>query len=166
MELRLNVRASMVVKAIIRPLRKYELPRLCELCKDHAAYENSSYPNAQQSAVLEKHIFREPRTLTCWVVEVGGEIVGYATFMRQFSTWDADFYLYLDCLYLMPAYRGQGIGKQLLMEINGYAMSVGCQEIQWQTPLDNTQAIKFYQREGAVAKRKVRFFLNAGKKER
>ena len=80
--------------------------------------------------------------------------------MKQWSTWNASQYVCMDCLYLTESRRGNGFGKLLLEEVKRYAVHENCKEIQWQTPGSNVEAIKFYQREGAVIKTKVRCFLD------
>ena len=78
--------------------------------------------------------------------------------MKQFSTWDASFYVYMDCLYLEEAIRGLGVGKEFMKKIREYAIDNGCKEIQWQTPYFNKQALNFYNKLGAQSKTKERFF--------
>jgi GNAT superfamily N-acetyltransferase len=93
------------------------------------------------------------------VVEKENTLIGYATFMKQFSTWDADFYIYLDCLYLKETSRGKGLGKIIMEMIKEYSKVENCTHIQWQTPNFNKKAIQFYLKIGATAKTKERFFL-------
>ncbi|MEM0940668.1 MAG: GNAT family N-acetyltransferase [Bacteroidota bacterium] len=144
----------------IRPVRRNELERLIQLCKEHAEYEKSEYSPLHKKEALEEHIFGETQAIECLVVESEQKLVGYASFMKQFSTWEAKFYVYMDCLYLDANHRNQGIGKHLLDEIRNFALREDCTEIQWQTPIFNEKAIKFYEREGAYSKSKARFFLN------
>lgn len=42
--------------------------------------------------------------------------------------------------------------------------SMGCEGIQWQTPIFNTRAMKFYERHGATANDKRRFYLAVPKR--
>ena len=93
----------------------------------------------------------------CLLVESHQHIVGYATFIKQFSTWDAAFYLYLDCLYFESEARGLGLGKQVMQYLMTFAKAQNCSRIEWQTPDFNQPAIRFYQKLGAVPKTKERF---------
>lgn len=149
-----------MMNVIIRPIRRNELDSLIQLCKEHAEYEKSEYSLYSKKEALEAHIFGETQAIKCLVVESEQKLVGYASFMKQFSTWEAKFYVYMDCLYLNAYHRNQGIGKLLLDEIRNFAIREDCTEIQWQTPTFNARAIKFYKREGAYSKSKARFFLN------
>ncbi|MEP5913610.1 MAG: GNAT family N-acetyltransferase, partial [Flavobacteriaceae bacterium] len=79
--------------------------------------------------------------------------------MKQFSTWDSDFYIYMDCLFMTEESRGFGIGEKLINKIKLEGVKNQCTHIQWQTPDFNKRAIKFYNRIGAESKSKERFFL-------
>ena len=80
--------------------------------------------------------------------------------MKQFSTWDANFYIYLDCLYLKENTRGKGLGKMIMEKIKEYGKSNNCNIIQWQTPDFNKKAITFYNKIGGKSKSKERFYLD------
>ena len=68
--------------------------------------------------------------------------------------------MYLDCIFLRPETRGQGIGKKLMQRVAAKARGENCINVQWQTPVFNTNAIKFYNHLGAESKHKLRFFLD------
>ncbi len=143
----------------IRFARKEDLSALVHLCELHAIYEQAEYNPEGKETQLEHHLFSESPTLFCLVVEQDDDLIGYATFMKQFSTWDAAFYIYMDCLFMTETSRGFGIGEQLVERIKAEGTKLGCTLIQWQTPDFNTRAIKFYDRIGGVSKSKERYFL-------
>ncbi|MCX2681604.1 GNAT family N-acetyltransferase [Galbibacter sp. EGI 63066] len=142
----------------IRFARESDITQLVALCALHAAFEKADFNLKNKAELLKKHLFDKQNLVKCLVIETEGELMGYATFMKQFSTWDAGFHVYLDCLYLKESIRGQGIGSQLMKKIKDYAASENCGHIQWQTPDFNEKAIAFYQKLGAVSKTKERFF--------
>lgn len=142
----------------IRPAEKNDLVQIVKLCKVHAEYEQAEYASDNKIALLSEALFGESSSLNCLVVESNNYLLGYATFMKQFSTWDAEYYVYLDCLYLAPETRGQGIGQKVMAQIKAYAKAENCKVIQWQTPEFNKVAIRFYNRLGAKSKSKERFF--------
>lgn len=145
------------MKYQIRPCTIDDLDRITELCADHAAYEGAFYEKEGKTQRLADVLFTDNPPLHCWVVECDNKIVGYCSFTIDFSTWDAGWYLHMDCLYLEEAYRGFGIGKALLNKLSAEAEQRGCNALQWQTPIDNVNAIRFYKRMGAVATQKKRF---------
>lgn len=144
---------------IRKPIPK-DVEQLIDLCAAHAAYERVSFNKSQKKEKLNKQLFSIENNLQCLVVENNNQLVGYATYMKQFSTWGADFYVYMDCLFLKETSRGNGLGKQLMGKIKEYAIAENCIEIQWQTPNFNSRAISFYKRLGAGPKTKERFFWN------
>lgn len=149
----------MKVNTTIRFAEKGDVKRIVELCKLHAQYENSSYSKTGKERTLFGSLFTEMPPLYCLVAIVDQEIIGYATYMKQFSTWDTDHYVYMDCLFIIDEARGKRIGEQLIEVIKAEALKIGCKQIQWQTPKFNKRAMKFYSRIGGVSKSKERYFL-------
>lgn len=145
----------------IRQARPEDTDEIIRLCREHAEFEKAEYCVAGKAEKLAAFLFSDTPRLYCLLVEGDdGCILGYATFMPEFSTWDAECYLHMDCLYLRPQARNQGIGRQLVKAIARRALEMGCRQIQWQTPSFNERALKFYFRIGATAKEKVRLFLD------
>lgn len=142
----------------IRWAEERDLEQIIVLCQEHANYEKADYEIEDQYERLSGHLFGESPSLKCLVVETDGAMVGYATFMKQFSTWEASHYLYLDCLYLREAARGKGWGVEVMEKVREYATAENCQVVQWQTPAFNKAAIHFYQKIGGHATTKERFF--------
>lgn len=142
----------------IRFAKEDDIEHIIELCKLHADYEKVVYNAKNKAEVLSKHLFGSEPVLKCFIVELNAQIVGYATFMKQFSTWNANFYLYLDCLFLKEETRGKGIGMKIMAMINDYAKANSYTHIEWQTPDFNDRAISFYNKIGASSKTKERFF--------
>ncbi|WP_109853613.1 GNAT family N-acetyltransferase [Aquimarina sp. AU58] len=143
---------------IIRFAKEGDIKQIVLLCKAHAIYEKTTFDSNKKAMLLLQYLFGSENALKCVVVEQNNELLGYATFMKQFSTWDADFYIYLDCLYLKEETRGKGIGTKIMAMVKEFAISEGCTIIQWQTPDFNTDAINFYKKTGAKSKAKERFF--------
>lgn len=141
----------------IRFAKKNDVNQLVKLCELHAYFENAAFDTSNKEESLLKYLFDYNNTLKCLVVENDNQIIGYATFMKQFSTWDASFYVYLDCLFFKEEVRGKGLATKLMNKIKIYAKSENCRNIQWQTPDFNEKAITFYRRLGAESKTKERF---------
>lgn len=143
----------------IRFAVKADLAALVRLCELHASFEKADYNSTDKEAQLSNYLFAEKPVLFCLVVEHRDTIIGYATYMRQFSTWDADFYIYMDCLFLTEKSRGLGLGEKIIDRIKQEGQKLQCNYIQWQTPDFNKRAMKFYNRIGAKSKTKERYFL-------
>ncbi|WP_366187543.1 GNAT family N-acetyltransferase [Flavobacterium ovatum] len=70
--------------------------------------------------------FAENPSLKSLVAEQENLLIGNATFIKQFSTWDAHFYIYLDCLYLKEHTREKGLEKMIIQKIKEYCKSQNC----------------------------------------
>jgi len=151
---------SLLAELTLRPAEPADLPQLVALCAEHAAFEQAPFVENGQAARLAGYLFGPRPAAYCLVVSRVTQVLGYATYMPEFSTWDAAYYLHLDCLFLRPELRGQGVGRQLLRAVAGEAKRLGCFQVQWQTPEFNAPAIAFYQRQGAQGKNKVRFYFD------
>ncbi|CAL9340560.1 hypothetical protein SUDANB106_00265 [Streptomyces sp. enrichment culture] len=148
---------------LVRHARLADLPRVAALAAEHAAYEGAPPPPADLPLRLERLLFgpAAPR-LRCFVAELdGGEVVGYASCAPELSTWDGAEYLHMDCLFLRDGHRGLGIGPMLVEAVLTEARALGLSQVQWQTPPWNRDAIRFYDRMGARAREKRRYFLSA-----
>lgn len=151
----------------IRPVAATDLPELVRLCAAHAEYEKATYNPRGKAERLGELLFSPTPRLHCIVAATlapkssAVELVGYTTWSQEVSTWEAATYAHMDCLYLDPTTRGQGLGRLLVQQLARDALTAGCQQVQWQTPAFNQRAIPFYERLGAASKEKVRFFLEA-----
>ncbi|MDO7083578.1 GNAT family N-acetyltransferase [Pseudocolwellia sp. AS88] len=145
---------------IIREAKKYDAPQLLSLFEKHAEYEGNSLLSTKQATSDKLNILKNlsDTPLIILVVVQGTEIKGYMSLLKQFSTWDMNYYLYMDCLYLLPELRGEGMGKLLMEHCKSYSHQHKLLEIQWQTPVENSKAINFYKHIGARSKAKLRFF--------
>jgi ribosomal protein S18 acetylase RimI-like enzyme len=145
---------------IIRECTEKDLPELIELCGLHSEYEQADFTPIGKEVLLKKAMFSENPRLFCFVIESHNKLQGYFSYTFDYSTWDAQTFLYLDCLYLMPAFRGHRIGEKVFDKLKEIAMQNDCVNIQWQTPIFNERAIQFYHRIGATGKNKVRFLID------
>jgi GNAT superfamily N-acetyltransferase len=80
-----------------------------------------------------------------------GDVVGFALFFHNFSTFRGKPGIYLEDLYVRPAARGHGVGKQLLAWLARTALERGCARLEWAVLDWNAPSIGFYHGLGAVA---------------
>lgn len=141
----------------LREARATDIPDIIRLCRDHARFEKAAYCDENKAEALSELLFGSDPQLFCLVVESDNSIVGYATYARQYSTWEAESYLHLDCLYLERRFRGFGIGRRIMKRLWTEAARLQCGHLQWQTPSFNTRAIEFYEKTGAKGTPRIRF---------
>lgn len=143
----------------IREIKKNDLDELMLLIEEHTDYEQAVYSGEGKKERLQTELFRENKQLHCWVIETNNEVNGFCSFTYDYSTWDAAFFIYMDCLYLRSSFRGMGIGSVILAKLKALAAEKQCVNVQWQTPDFNAPAIAFYKKNGALSKDKIRFTL-------
>lgn len=148
----------------IRNAQPSDIPEIIQLCAEHSEYEQASYSEIGKAKKMEAFLFSSQTRFFCLMAEVENKIAGYASYSFEFSTWDAEHFTYMDCLYLRPEYRGFGIGEALIKKIEDHSRSQHIKQIQWHTPSFNVRAIKFYHRIGAGSKEKVRFYYPVNNK--
>ena len=137
---------------MIREIKEKDLDKVMELIQLHAEWELCPYTEGKDDKEnLRKQIF-EVGDLKGLVVEVDNQVVGYCTYIKQYSTWGAYYYNYMDCLFLHEDHRGQGWGKKIIDVIQSEGLTM-----QWQTPPHNEMGIGFYKHIGAEGKEKIRF---------
>jgi GNAT superfamily N-acetyltransferase len=139
----------------LRPARSSDVVQLLDLVRRHAAFERLLAPIslAELAAILEA-----PAPPTALVVaDDAGEVIGYAALTFDYALFSATDFGHLDCLFVREDARGQGIGKRLLDHVGRLAAATGVPRLEWQTPAWNADAIRFYEREGAVGLAKMRF---------
>jgi ribosomal protein S18 acetylase RimI-like enzyme len=143
----------------IRAAQPEDLEAVVALCAEHAAFERASFSSEGKTEMIGRALFHAPPRAWCLVAECGIEIVGYAVCSREFSTWMAGEYLHMDCLYVSAKHRGSGLGSRVMTEVTTLARELDCSHIEWQTPARNSDAVRFYDRLGAVSNPKLRYKL-------
>lgn len=152
--------ACKVANCKVRRATINDLDALVELCVEHAQYEGAAFDRSGVVDGLKRALISQPIRLHAWVATSGDGLIGYATATTEFSTWAAREYLHMDCLFVREGQRRAGAGAALLAAVVTHARKHHFAEIQWQTPMWNEDAARFYRRNGAVEKIKRRYFLD------
>jgi len=98
---------------IIRQAERKDCVLILSFIKALADYENMSDEVVADEALLEEWIFDKQKAEVIFAVENGKE-VGFALFFHNFSTFLGRAGIYLEDLFVLPEYRGNGYGKALL----------------------------------------------------
>ena len=80
------------------------------------------------------------------LAEHDGAVAGYAVYYRTFSTWLGRDGIWLEDLFVRPAYRQHGLGQALLNEVR--ARTTG--RVEWAVLNWNELAQNFYRAAGAA----------------
>lgn len=139
----------MVSELIVRSATPADVPNLFHLIKALAEYEKLSHAVTGDAASLESHLFGSRPYAEAIVADWLGDNVGFALFFPNYSTFLTKQGIYLEDLFVLPAYRGKGIGKALLAYVARLAIDRDCGRLEWSVLDWNEPAIGFYQRMGA-----------------
>lgn len=134
---------------MIRPATVSDVPLIAQLIRDLAEYEKLAGDVVFNEAVLKQHLFGPRPYAEVLIAEHEGAGVGFALFFHNFSTFLGQPGIYLEDLFVKPANRGQGHGKQLLAALAKLAVERGCGRLEWAVLDWNKPAIGFYESLGA-----------------
>ena len=134
---------------LIRPAVPADVPRILELVIELAAYERAADQVSATGAGLRAALFAAEPAVFAHVADDGGDVVGFALWFRNFSTWLGRHGIYLEDLYVTPSMRGRGIGKALLAELAAICVRSGYGRLEWWVLDWNSPAIGFYRSIGA-----------------
>jgi GNAT superfamily N-acetyltransferase len=136
---------------VIRPAGPADVDRIYELILELAEYERSADKVESSAADLRAALCAPEPRLFGHVAVAGEQIVGFALWFVNYSTWSGKHGIYLEDLYVSPAMRGQGTGKALLATLASICGQRGYRRLEWWVLDWNTPAIGFYESLGATA---------------
>ena len=134
----------------LRAAEPSDVPAIVGLIHELAEFEKLSHLCQASAESLTPHLFGDKPVVECIVGEVDGQVVAFALFFTNFSTFLAKPGLYLEDLYVQPAQRGTGLGKALLEHLGRLAAERGCGRFEWSVLDWNADAIAFYEGLGAT----------------
>jgi len=135
---------------MIRYARKDDAPRILQLIKDLAEYEKAPLEAKATLEQIEQSIFSDNPVAYCHVAEDDGLVVGISIWFLNYSTWVGKPGIYLEDLYVDPAYRGKGYGLAFLKELGKICVERDYERLQWWVLDWNQPSIDFYKSLGAV----------------
>ncbi len=143
-----NQLAAMSADILLRTATPQDVPLLFKLIQALAEYEKLSHAVVGNAVDLEAHLFGSRPYVEAILAEQAGQGVGFALFFYNYSTFLTKPGIYLEDLFVLPEYRGQGIGKALLIHLAQLAVSRGCGRMEWSVLDWNEPTIAFYQHLG------------------
>ena len=134
---------------MIRPARETDVTTIHQLIKGLAEYERLADEAVATEDDIRTALFGARPFAEVLLAEERGEPVAFALFFHNFSTFVGRPGLYLEDLFVLPAWRGRGIGRDLLEHLKAIAVERGCGRVEWSVLDWNRTAIGFYERIGA-----------------
>lgn len=139
----------------VRQIRPDDVPAVVGLVRELADYERALSEVRLTEEQLAACLFGDTPALYGHVATTGdegegGTVVGVALWFLNFSTWRGTHGIYLEDLFVQPAHRGRGLGKELLRTLAELCVERGYSRLEWSVLDWNTPSIDFYEAAGAV----------------
>ena len=133
----------------VRAASEADVPLILSFIKELAEYERLSHEVVATEEALQKWLFGERPVAEVAIGDDEDEPAGFALFFHSFSTFLGRPGIYLEDLYVRPAFRGRGVGRVLLAHLARLAKERGCGRLEWSVLDWNGPAIGFYESLGA-----------------
>jgi GNAT superfamily N-acetyltransferase len=127
-----------------------DVPVILRMIRGLADYERLSHEVVATEDRLRESLFGAHPAAEVVLAYAGDEPIGFALFFHNYSTFLARRGLYLEDLFVAPAWRGHGVGAALLRHLASIAVARGCGRMEWAVLDWNEPAIGFYRRLGAT----------------
>jgi GNAT superfamily N-acetyltransferase len=135
---------------LIRDATVDDVPVIVSLVRELATYEREPDAVVATDEQFRDALFGHAPRVSCLVAEDDGDVVGFALWFLNFSTWLGRHGIYLEDLFVRPSARGRGHGKALLPELARIAVERGYGRVEWSVLDWNTSAQDFYRGLGAA----------------
>lgn len=135
----------------IEPATSADVGLILSFIRELADYERLLDQVVASEELLREQLFGARPGAEVVIARWQGEPAGFALFFYNFSTFLGRRGLYLEDLFVRPAYRGHGVGRALLAFLARTALARGCGRLEWWVLDWNEPAIGFYRVLGAEA---------------
>lgn len=137
------------VSVAIRPARESDTGLIFDLVRELAEYERLADAVDATPEMIAAALFGEAPRLFCDIAEWDGEAAGLAVWFLNFSTFRGRHGIYLEDLFVRPAFRGRGLGKALMTQLAKRCVAQGLARFEWSVLDWNAPSIAFYKSIGA-----------------
>ena len=134
----------------IEPATEHDVPLILRMIRALGEYERLSHQVVATETSLRETLFGARPAAEVVIASVGDQPVGFALWFHNYSTFLARPGLYLEDLFVLPEWRGHGVGRRLLSHLARIAVARGCGRMEWAVLDWNESAIGFYRRLGAT----------------
>ncbi|MBB3772451.1 GNAT superfamily N-acetyltransferase [Angulomicrobium tetraedrale] len=135
---------------VIREARPDEAGLIVDFICELAEYEKLRHEVVASIGDIERDLFGPNPRVFCDIAEWDGAPAGLALWFYNYSTFRGRHGIYLEDLYVRPAFRGQGIAKGLMARLARRCVDEGLGRFEWWVLNWNEPAIRFYRSIGAV----------------
>ncbi|MDQ6738242.1 MAG: GNAT family N-acetyltransferase [Gemmatimonadota bacterium] len=127
-----------------------DIPAILDLIRELADFERDPDSAVATPDLMYDALFGPRAVAHAIMAEDDREILGFALYFFNFSTWTGRRGLYLEDFYVRPQARGRGVGRQLFARLAAIARECGCARMDLSVLNWNVDAIRFYERNDGV----------------
>lgn len=132
----------------IRTVQPGDEVELTAMIHELAAFERAAAECTVTESQLRDALFGDNPVVYGLLAEVDGQAAGGALWFRNFSTWDGVAGVYLEDLFVRPAFRRRGLARRLLATLARECVDHGYTRLTWAVLDWNTNAIALYDAVG------------------
>jgi GNAT superfamily N-acetyltransferase len=133
----------------IRAATAADVDEILALIRELAEYERAPDEVTATTADLLRDGFGAHPRFEVLLACQGEKVAGFAFYFYAYSTWKGRPTLYLEDLFVRPAFRRLGLGLMFMRRLAAEAAKRDCARFQWQVLDWNEPAVRFYESLGA-----------------
>jgi GNAT superfamily N-acetyltransferase len=134
----------------IRPVRSGEAGLVLGFVRELAEYERLLHTVDATEAMIDAALFAANPRVFCDIAEWSGEPAGFALWFLNFSSFRGRQGIFLEDLFVRPAYRRKGIGRALFTHLARRCVAERWTRFEWAVLDWNAPSIEFYKTMGAA----------------
>lgn len=144
----------MAEAATFRRVGAGDVEALLPLLRAYWQYDGIRYRDAEVRRGLQQLLDR-PELGGAWLIEGGGAPIGYFILTWGFDLEFGGRHAWLTDLWLEPAWRGRGLGRQVFAFVDELLRAEGASFVELVVERDNLEAQAFYKKLGFEAADRV-----------
>jgi GNAT superfamily N-acetyltransferase len=133
----------------IRTAAPTDAALVLDFIRELATYERLAHQVVASEETVRETLFGARPAAESLIAELGGAPAGFAIFFHNYSTFLSRPGLYLEDLFVKPAFRRRGVGGALFRQVARLAVERRCGRFEWSVLDWNQPAIAFYRSLGA-----------------
>jgi ribosomal protein S18 acetylase RimI-like enzyme len=137
------------MKAMIRVATHSDIATVLELRRGYCRDDHLEF-ELESAREVTARLLSEPQWGRVMLCEVNGVVVGYVAICIGFSLELGGNEAFIDELFVLPEFRGRGLGRELLNAATGLAKDLGVKALHLEVDQANTAAVELYRALGFV----------------
>jgi diamine N-acetyltransferase len=138
------------VSLAIRAARPADSSLIFTFVRELADYEKLAAELVATEKDIAEALFTSTPRIFCDIAEWNGEPAGYSAWFINYSTFRGSHGIYVEDLFVRPAYRARGIGRALMARLARRCVEEGWARFEWAVLDWNAPSIAFYRSIGAT----------------